>query len=155
MSLGSNKGDRRAILEGAVKALCGLLRDLRQSAVLETDPLYVMDQGLFLNTAVAGFYSGSPYELLEEIHRIEALFGRDRSQERRWGERSLDIDILLFGGLEIRDGPVLEIPHPRLKERRFALEGLLELFPRAVEPRTSRSYAAILASLPPQGIYYA
>jgi 2-amino-4-hydroxy-6-hydroxymethyldihydropteridine diphosphokinase len=104
---------------------------------------------MFLNTAVSGCYDGGPWELLDEIHRIEAAYGRDRSRERRWGERTLDIDILLFGGLVVAEGPGLEIPHPRLHERRFALEPLLELSPDARDPRTGRYFREICAELPP------
>jgi 2-amino-4-hydroxy-6-hydroxymethyldihydropteridine diphosphokinase len=66
--------------------------------------------------------------LLSRLHEIEARFGRDRSKERCWGERLLEIDILLFGDLTVNKAG-LAIPYPRLKERRFALESLLELSP--------------------------
>jgi 2-amino-4-hydroxy-6-hydroxymethyldihydropteridine diphosphokinase len=102
---------------------------------------------MFLNTAVSGYYRGGPRDLLAEIHRLEAAYGRDRSRERRWGERTLDIDILLFGDL-VMEGPELEIPHPRLHERRFALEPLLELCPEAADPRTGRYFKDILRGIP-------
>jgi 2-amino-4-hydroxy-6-hydroxymethyldihydropteridine diphosphokinase len=123
LGLGSNQGDSRAILEEAIADLGGILSDLRQAPVRETAPLYVMDQPPFLNTAVCGCCSLSPRELLDAIHRIEAAYGRDRSRERRWGERTLDIDILLYGDLVVSE-PDLEIPHPRLMERPFALDPL-------------------------------
>jgi 2-amino-4-hydroxy-6-hydroxymethyldihydropteridine diphosphokinase len=100
-------------------------------------------------------YRGEPRDLLEHIHRIETQFGRDRQKERRWGERPLDIDILLFGSLVLSEPPDLEIPHPRLTERRFALVPLLELFPHAADPRTGKPYRVFMEVLPPQGIYYA
>jgi 2-amino-4-hydroxy-6-hydroxymethyldihydropteridine diphosphokinase len=135
--------------------------ELRAASLYETEPLYVTDQGRFINTAVAGFYpeplaQGSPdsrraRNLLSRINEIEARFGRDRSRERRWGERPLDIDILLFGGLSLSEVD-LGIPHPRLRERRFALEPLLELLPEAVEPGTGVSYREICDSLPDQGV---
>jgi 2-amino-4-hydroxy-6-hydroxymethyldihydropteridine diphosphokinase len=156
LGLGSNKGDSRRIILDAVKALEEILTELRCASLYETEPLYVNDQGRFINTAVTGFYKGpldssSARELLSKINKIEARFGRNRSQERRWGERYLDIDILLFGDLVLKE-PGLEIPHPRLKERRFALEPLLELLPELVEPGTGLSYREICNSLPEQGV---
>ena len=166
LGLGSNLGDSRLIICGAVRELEEVLTKLRRASLYETDPLGVKDQGKFLNTAVAGFYPGaenasSARELLAAIHRIEAKFGRDRKRERRWGERFLDIDILLFGGLAINESnleepnlnePYLTIPHPRLKERRFALEPLLELLPYAAEPGSGLSYRSVLDALPDQGV---
>jgi 2-amino-4-hydroxy-6-hydroxymethyldihydropteridine diphosphokinase len=154
LGLGSNRGDSPAILDKAAAALERVLIRLRHASLIESEPLHVTDQPRFFNTAVCGFYKGSPYELLDRIHRIEAEFGRDRQRERRWGERTLDIDILLFGGRVISDPPILEIPHPRLGERRFALVPLLELLPDAADPLTGRPYKEIMDGLPPQGIYY-
>jgi 2-amino-4-hydroxy-6-hydroxymethyldihydropteridine diphosphokinase len=156
LGLGSNKShgflDSRKILDELIPALGELIREMRVSSFYETEPLYVADQPVFVNAAVAGFYPASPHELLEAARRLEARFGRDRARERRWGERTLDIDILLFGGLVVSEPPVLTIPHPRLKERRFALEPLLELVPQALEPGTGVAYSRICASLPDQGV---
>ena len=151
LGLGSNSGDSRSIILEAVKALEEVLSHLQRASLYETDPLYVTDQARFINTAVSGFFNGSPEALLATIHNIEALFGRDRSRERRWGMRFLDIDILLFGDLVLTD-PELFIPHPRLKERRFALEPLLELVPGAAEPGTGLSYKELCDALPKQGV---
>ncbi|MFP3089285.1 2-amino-4-hydroxy-6-hydroxymethyldihydropteridine diphosphokinase [Treponema sp. TIM-1] len=155
LGLGSNQGDSRGILTGAFGVLGEVLEEIRVASFFETDPLQVTDQDRFLNTALGGRYRGGPRELLEHIHRIEAQFGRDRKKERRWGERPLDIDILLFGSLVLSEPPELEIPHPRLTERRFALVPLLELFPDAADPRTGRAYRVFMEELPRQGIYYA
>lgn len=144
LGLGSNRGDSRAILRGAIGKLRKILKDLKAAPVIETAPLYVTDQPRFLNTAVSGLYTQSPRELLAAIHDIEASYGRDRSRERRWGERFLDIDILLFGDQIVSEPPVLEIPHPRLNERAFALEPLLELLPGARDPVTGRLFREIL-----------
>lgn len=152
LGLGSNRGDSRRVILDAVAALGEVLAELRRASLYETSPLYVTEQNRFINTAVSGFYGGTPGELLAVVNRIEAAHGRDRSKERRWGERSLDIDILLFGDMIVRNREVLEIPHPRLKERRFALEPLLELCPDAVEPGTGIPYGTICAALPPQGV---
>ena len=161
LGLGSNRGDSRRIILDAVKNLEQILSGIKIASLYLTDPLYVTDQERFVNTVVTGFYPGTPGELLFSIQKIETLFGRDRSREQRWGERSLDIDILLFGDLKVSipestkepaAEPYLEIPHPRLKERRFALEPLLELLPDVKEPGTGLSYRNICQALPDQGV---
>jgi len=149
-------GDSRQIILDAVKALEKVLTDLRRASLYESEPMYVKDQHSFINTAVSGFFQGlngqsTPNALLSAINDIEERFGRDRKQERRWGERSLDIDILLFGDLVLKETD-LQIPHPRLRERRFALEPLLELLPDALEPGTGLFYGVICDVLPDQGV---
>ncbi len=135
LGLGSNKYylfkgrlfTPRSILQEAIRALEKTLRSLRVAPLYETEPLHVTDQPHFLNTAVCGVYSGEPQALLAEIHAIEAAWGRNRSIERRFGERTLDIDILLFGGRAINEIDLV-IPHPRLYERAFALVPLFHFF---------------------------
>jgi 2-amino-4-hydroxy-6-hydroxymethyldihydropteridine diphosphokinase len=150
LGLGSNRpgayGGPRAILEKAMADLEKILSSPRQASIRETEPLHVKDQPAFLNTAVAGFCALTPEDLLAEINRIEAFYGRDRAKERRWGERTLDIDILLYGDMVVRR-PRLEIPHPRLTERLFALDPLLELLPEACDPVSGRLYRDIRAEL--------
>jgi 2-amino-4-hydroxy-6-hydroxymethyldihydropteridine diphosphokinase len=155
LGLGSNRGDSGAILTGAIETLRGVLKDPRAASVIETEPLYVRDQPRFLNTAVSGLCGLSPWELLARIHSIEASYGRDRKRERRYGERTLDIDILLFGDQVISDPPALEIPHPRLNERPFALEPLLELLPECRDPVTGRLFREILAEITSAGYSHA
>jgi 2-amino-4-hydroxy-6-hydroxymethyldihydropteridine diphosphokinase len=104
---------------------------------------------------MTGYCSLAPYDLLSRIHEVEARFGRDRSRERRRGQRTLDVDILLYGDSVIDEPPALQIPHPGLRERKFALLPLLELWPEAADPRDRSPLADLLAILPPQGIYYA
>jgi 2-amino-4-hydroxy-6-hydroxymethyldihydropteridine diphosphokinase len=157
LGLGSNLGDSRVIILEAIKALEEILSELRCASFYETAPLYVMDQGFFINTVVTGLYGGdqksldAARELLSQLHKIEESFGRDRAGERRWGERLLDIDILLFGDLTVNEADII-IPHPRLKERRFVLEPLLEILPDAKEPGTGLSYRSICQALPDQGV---
>jgi 2-amino-4-hydroxy-6-hydroxymethyldihydropteridine diphosphokinase len=159
LGLGSNLGDSRQIVLDAAKALEEVLSGLRRASLYETKPLYVTDQAGFVNTAAEGFFTpekasspaASAREMLSRLHDIEARFGRDRAKERRWGERFLDIDILLFGDFIVNENDIV-IPHPRLKERRFALEPLLELFPDAVEPGTGLFYRDFYAALPDQGV---
>jgi 2-amino-4-hydroxy-6-hydroxymethyldihydropteridine diphosphokinase len=155
LGLGSNRGDSRTILSSAAAKLSERLEGGRLSSLFESDPMYVQDQPRYLNAAFVGRFPGTPHELLDFIHEVEALFGRDRSRERRRGERTLDIDILLFGSSVVDEPPVLEIPHPGLRERKFALLPLLELLPEAVDPRNGESFDALLPILGDQGIYYA
>jgi 2-amino-4-hydroxy-6-hydroxymethyldihydropteridine diphosphokinase len=143
--------DSQDILKEVFRGVGEFLSEPRLSSFYRTEPLYVTDQSVFINAAAAGFFPAGPMELLEAVRKLEARYGRDRTLERRWGERSIDIDILLFGSRIVSQPPVLEIPHPRLKERRFALEPLLELFPGALEPATGVSYRQICDSLPDQG----
>ena len=151
LGLGSNMGDSRLIINNAITILEKGLTELRKASLYETEPLLIKDQPRFLNTAVTGYYSGTPRELLYYVSYIEARFGRNRVLERRWGERYLDIDILLFGNLII-DELDLVIPHKLLKERRFALEPLLELLPDVRDPGSGFSYWDICQTLPDQGI---
>jgi 2-amino-4-hydroxy-6-hydroxymethyldihydropteridine diphosphokinase len=148
-----------------VAELSRILGGFRVSPVYRSAPLHVTDQPPFLNAAVSGFFpaarepasrreTGSrreAHDLLDIVTAIEARHGRNRASERRWGERSLDIDILLFGE-ELINEPDLVIPHPRLGERAFALRPLLDLLPEALEPGTQRPYRDILQTLPPQDI---
>jgi 2-amino-4-hydroxy-6-hydroxymethyldihydropteridine diphosphokinase len=151
LGLGSNKGDSLRTLKATVLELQKVFDNLCVAPLFETQPLYITDQRRFLNTAAAGCYDGYPYDLLKIIHHIEAAFGRDRSKERRWGERTLDIDILLADSIVLTD-PLLTIPHPRLRERVFALAPLLALLPDARDPVTGESYQNIFDSLPDQGV---
>lgn len=167
LGLGSNKPFKdlspAAILAAAARDLSFILSDLRFSSLYETDPLYLTDQAPFFNAAVCGFFSpaagnaaplsaaAAAKELLTALQALEARFGRDRPRERRWGERSLDIDILLFGDFLILE-PSLVIPHPRLKERAFALRPLLDLLPEIKENGTGIPYSRALENLPNQGI---
>jgi 2-amino-4-hydroxy-6-hydroxymethyldihydropteridine diphosphokinase len=162
LGLGSNKSQEgkpaELLLGYAAAELGSILGDFRVSPVYRSAPLYVTDQSPFLNAAAAGFFPAGgegkvppARKLLDAAMAIESGHGRNRALERRWGERSLDIDILLFGE-EIINEPDLVIPHPRLVERAFALRPLLDLLPDAVEPGTLRPYRDILQALPPQDI---
>ncbi len=155
LGLGSNRGDSRSILKQAVADLELLLEELRCSPIYISKPRYVLDQPDFFNCAVAGLFSGTPEQLLASVQAIEARYGRDRNNERKKGERTLDIDILLMGSLVVSEPPVLRIPHPMLHERKFALLPLLQLEPEAQDPRSGDYYWKIYENLESQGIYYA
>lgn len=135
VGLGSNLGDRKATLTAAVGAIAALpgTRVLATSAFRETAPVGPVPQGDFVNAAVLVETRLPPRALLDALLAIEAEHGRVR--EVRWGPRTLDLDLLLFGD-EIVDEPGLTVPHPELARRAFALEPLLEVWPDAVDPRT-------------------
>ena len=102
------------------------------SSVRETDPVGPVDQPRFLNAAAALDTELSPRELLDRLLGIERRLGRTR-EGPRFGPRTIDLDLLLYGE-EWLDEPGLELPHPRLHERLFALEPLFELDPSLVVP---------------------
>src|SRR5262249_28738164 len=143
--LGSNLGDRRAALEGAIAALAATPRILvrKVSTLHETEPVGgPAGQGGYLNAAAVLETSLDPFALLKVLQEIEAHFGRVRTV--RWGERPLDLDLLLFGD-RIIETPELVVPHPRYAARRFVLEPLAEVAPEAVDPVRKRTIRELLA----------
>jgi 2-amino-4-hydroxy-6-hydroxymethyldihydropteridine diphosphokinase len=112
------------------------------SQLRETEPVGVVDQSLFLNGAVVLDTSLSPRELLHRLLEIERELGRVR--DVRWGPRVVDLDLLVYGDRQI-DEPGLRVPHPRLHERRFALEPLAELDPELDVPGLGRVENALAA----------
>ena len=127
VGLGANLGPREATLLRAIELLGAdpEIEVLELSALRETDPVGVEDQPSFVNGAVAVETTLSPRRLLDALLRVERELGRVRDGER-WGPRTIDLDLLLYGD-EVADEPGLTLPHPRLHERRFALEPLAEL----------------------------
>jgi 2-amino-4-hydroxy-6-hydroxymethyldihydropteridine diphosphokinase len=132
IGLGSNLGDREENLLAALERLSELSL-VRASSFRETDPVGVTDQPRFLNAAAELETDLSPRDLLVKLLEIERELGRDRAAETRWGPRTIDLDLLLYGD-EVLDEPGLTVPHPRLAERRFALEPLQELAPELTLP---------------------
>jgi 2-amino-4-hydroxy-6-hydroxymethyldihydropteridine diphosphokinase len=146
IGLGANLGDRSATIRAAVEQLrreAGVAV-VAVSSVRETDPVGLVDQPRFLNAAVAIDTELGPRELLDRLLGIERRLGRTRTGPR-FGPRTIDLDLLLYGGEQV-DEPGLEVPHPRLHERLFALEPLLELDPSLVVPGRGR-LAEIVAGL--------
>jgi 2-amino-4-hydroxy-6-hydroxymethyldihydropteridine diphosphokinase len=132
VGLGSNLGDRERNLREAVERL-RKIGVVRLSTLRDTDPVGVADQPNFLN-AVAELSSELPArELLDRLLEIERELGRDRGKEERWGPRTIDLDLLLYGD-QVIDEPGLTVPHPHLAERRFVLEPLHELAPELFLP---------------------
>ncbi|TVR11610.1 MAG: 2-amino-4-hydroxy-6-hydroxymethyldihydropteridine diphosphokinase [Phormidium sp. GEM2.Bin31] len=143
IALGSNLGDSRGMLEGAVNELRSLLGGLQQSHWYRTKPVGP-PQPDYLNGCVIGTTSLEPLELLQRLLEIEAAFGRVRGE--RWGARTLDLDLLLYGD-RILDHPQLQVPHPRLAERAFVLVPLAEIAPHWRDPRSGNSIKQLQEAL--------
>jgi 2-amino-4-hydroxy-6-hydroxymethyldihydropteridine diphosphokinase len=148
VGLGSNLGDRQALLAGAVAALRSLARVVAVSSLYETVPVGPA-QPLFLNAAVRLATPEQPERLLAQLLGIERAAGRVRLE--RWGPRTLDLDLLWVNGAVV-DSPSLTLPHPELLARAFALLPLLEVAPTAIDPRTGRRYAEAAMALDPSGV---
>jgi 2-amino-4-hydroxy-6-hydroxymethyldihydropteridine diphosphokinase len=146
IGLGANLGDREATIRKALDLLAaeGDLDVVAVSSLRETDPVGYEDQPRFLNGAAALRTELAPRRLLERLQALERRLGRDRSGPR-FGPRTIDLDLLLYGSAEI-DEPGLQIPHPRLQERRFVLEPLAELDERLEVPGRG-TVRALLAGL--------
>jgi len=134
VGLGANLGPREVTLLRAVDLLAGEpgIEVLAVSQLRETDPIGDTDQPEFLNGAVSVETTLAPRELLDALLRVERELGRVRDGTQ-WGPRTIDLDLLVYGD-EIVDEPGLRVPHPRLHERRFALEPLVELEPELTIP---------------------
>ncbi len=153
LGLGANVGDALATLAAAVDLLGDVLTVTDVSSVYATppwpgpdDPRHV-PQDEYLNLVVRGEGGPGPEALLDAALELEALLGRDRAREVRWGPRPIDIDLLLHGD-EVRDTPRLVLPHPRLAERAFVLVPALEVWPGGSLPDGWR-FADLLAGLSP------
>ena len=146
VGLGANLGRREANLESAL----ALLRRepgvevVAVSSFRETEPVGLVDQPRFLNAAAAVETDLPPRELLDRFLAVERALGRTR-EGPRFGPRTIDLDLLLYGDAVVRE-PGLDVPHPRLHERRFALEPLAELDPGLVVPGRG-PVSALLAEL--------
>jgi 2-amino-4-hydroxy-6-hydroxymethyldihydropteridine diphosphokinase len=147
VGLGANLEDPRAQIERALELLAAEegVEVVAVSTLRETDPVGYEDQPRFLNGAAELQTSLDARQLLERLLAIERRLGRVRGEGPRFGPRTIDLDLLLYGNEQI-DEPGLLIPHPRLHERRFALEPLAELDP-ALELPGHGPVQAVLAGL--------
>jgi 2-amino-4-hydroxy-6-hydroxymethyldihydropteridine diphosphokinase len=128
LGLGSNLGDREALLRSAVDRLVAVgLRAV--SPFYETDPVGGPEQGAFLNCVVELDTDLDPRQLLSVCRRLEAAAERVRNE--RWGPRTLDVDVLWVEGVTVEDDDLV-VPHPRMWERRFVLAPLRDLAPDLV-----------------------
>jgi 2-amino-4-hydroxy-6-hydroxymethyldihydropteridine diphosphokinase len=145
VSLGSNLGDRGGNLLLAVRGMMeAALCVSRLSSIYETEPISEVEQPPFLNMVVE---VGNPLPTAEQtmarLLRIEYLLGRTR--EVKDGPRTIDLDLLLYGNLE-KNTEFLILPHPRMLERRFVLEPLVEIAPHVVHPTLKQSAEELLES---------
>lgn len=161
LGLGGNVGDEAAIVArfDAVAAAFAAWGPVRASRVYRTAPLGGVAQPAFLNAALAVTVAPAPEpaELIAGVLEIERLLGRDRRREARWGPRTIDVDVLLWGDREVRwpgaGGVRLEVPHPRLTARVFALAPVADLLgDDHVVPGTGRTVGAWRAAAGDQGV---
>jgi 2-amino-4-hydroxy-6-hydroxymethyldihydropteridine diphosphokinase len=146
IGLGANVGDRLTNLREAVRRLEALGTILARSRVYAAAAVGGPPQPPYLNAAVLLECELAPSELLTRTQEIEDALGRDRPNEVRWGPRTLDIDLLMAGarGELIVDEPNLRVPHPRMKERGFALAPLVDLDATLMHPELGRPLTALL-----------
>ena len=148
IGLGSNLGDRADHLNGAASDLAGLGEIVATSSIYETAPVGGPAQDTYLNAVVVVDTDLPPRSVLDRLLGIEHAHGRQRRE--RWGPRTLDLDLLLYGDQTI-DSPGLTVPHPRLTERRFVLEPLNEAWPDASLPDGTR-VSDLLAAVADQDV---
>lgn len=143
ISLGSNVGEREKFVRRAVEELGATegIEVTARSSLYETSPVGGPPQRSFINAVVRLATSLDARSLYEACKAIERRLGREPS-ELRWGPRVVDLDLMLFGDAKVSEAD-LEIPHPRMGERRFVLEPLLEIDPDAADPWGAR-YADLL-----------
>jgi 2-amino-4-hydroxy-6-hydroxymethyldihydropteridine diphosphokinase len=146
LSLGSNVGDREANLRAAIDALAEAgMRVTRISSFYETEPVDYLQQAWFLNCVVEGETELPPLPLLYALRAIETRMGSKKPFAK--GPRRIDMDILLYGD-EIVDTADLQVPHPRMAERRFVLVPLAEIAPRLRHPLWRSTVSELLTRTP-------
>jgi 2-amino-4-hydroxy-6-hydroxymethyldihydropteridine diphosphokinase len=130
IALGGNVGDVRSTFDRALAMFCdgADVRLSARSSDYSTPPWGVQDQPPFVNCCASVATGLAPHQLLARAQAVERAFGRDRANERRWGPRTLDIDLLTYDDVAVNE-PDLRLPHPRLFERAFVLVPLAEIVP--------------------------
>ncbi|NOX97791.1 MAG: 2-amino-4-hydroxy-6-hydroxymethyldihydropteridine diphosphokinase [Nitrospirae bacterium] len=146
LGLGSNLGDRKRNIQEAVRLLeeREVVKVVKVSSLCETEPEGVKDQPFFLNGVLEMETELSPRDVLDTLKAIERRLGRKKG--RKWGPRIIDLDILLYGDLVIKEEG-LEIPHPLLPERAFVLTPLVEIAPETVHPGLSKTISYLQKKL--------
>ena len=151
IALGGNVGDVRAAFDGAIADICALADATLKahSSDYATPPWGEANQARFVNACIEIETARAPHALLSTLQEVERQFGRDRARERRWGPRTLDLDLIAYDNVAI-DKPELTLPHPRLFERAFVLVPLAEIAPdRLIRGRRIKD---ALADLSTEGI---
>jgi 2-amino-4-hydroxy-6-hydroxymethyldihydropteridine diphosphokinase len=153
IALGSNLGDRLANLQSArdrIRALDGAMEPTVQSAVYETSPVDC-EPGAhnFCNAVIEIGFEKSADVLFEALQKIEQALGRERNHERNLS-RTIDLDLLYFGS-ERRSDALLQLPHPRMTERKFVLQPLCDIAPDLRLPGQTKNVGELLAQLQDQG----
>jgi len=150
IGLGSNQGDRLAMIFQALKLLDempGVVMGIL-SQIIETAPQGgPANQDDYLNCVVQVHFTGTAEQLFENLRAVENRLGRRR--KAKWGPRNIDLDLLLFGN-EIIDRPHLQVPHPRMHQRRFVIEPLVQIAPDALHPQLVRTMKQLLEDLEDQ-----
>ena len=133
IALGGNVGVVRETFKKAIVNICGMAQAAlaARSSDYATPPWGEEDQARFINACIEIDTSLDPHALLFVLHKVEQKFGRDRATERRWGPRTLDLDLIAYDSVSI-DKPELTLPHPRLFERAFVLVPLAEIAPERI-----------------------
>src|SRR6201992_2640524 len=151
IALGGNVGDVRAAFRKAIANICGMTQGvvLARSSDYATPPWGDVEQAQFINACIEIDTPLDPHALLFVLKKIETKFGRDRANEKRWGPRTLDLDLIAYDDVSIQK-PELTLPHPRLFERAFVLVPLAEISPDRMI--AGRSVASMLAGLSSDGI---
>jgi 2-amino-4-hydroxy-6-hydroxymethyldihydropteridine diphosphokinase len=143
LSLGSNVGDREKNLQAALAALADVgVRVTRVSSFYETEPVDLREQPWFLNCVAEGVTEVPAVTLLKEMRKLEARMGSKKLVAK--GPRLMDLDILLYGE-ETIDTPELQVPHPRMMERRFVLVPLAEIAPKLKHPAWTKTVSELAA----------
>jgi len=144
IGIGSNIGDAAAYCRKAIELLSEAGRVVRASSFYHTEPVGRHEQDDFINAVAAVETDRSPDDLLNVCHAIEDRLGRQR--DVRWGPRTADLDILLYGDLVI-ERPELTVPHPQMALRKFVLAPLVEIAPDVIHPRLCRTASQLYREL--------
>lgn len=146
LSLGSNVGDRAHNIDCALEALASHgVTVVKRSSLYETEPVELREQDWFLNCVAEIETKLRPQEMMQVLLNIERSMGRERTVPK--GPRVIDMDVLLFGSEVVKESQ-LEIPHPRMADRRFVLVPLVEIAPDAMHPIMKKTIQRLLEDTP-------